>query len=504
VAIINGTTGNDILVGTGEGDVIHGGAGNDQIDGGAGDDVLFSDEGDDIIWGGPGRDMITGNNTGIVIANYGLDPTGVTVNLRTGLATDGWGDQDILSRIYAVAGSNFNDTLTAAGATSSVLLSGLGGDDKITGGWGNDLLMGGDGNDTIDGGDGISGFGNYIHGSVYRLYQAAFAREPDVGGLQGWVGSIRSGATLKTVAAAFAQSSEFQTTYAGLDNTQFVTRMYQNVLGRAPDAGGLASWLRSLNAGASRSEVLLGFSESGEFKNNTSLDVDAFMTSRFSGSHQGEVYRLYKAILNREPDSGGFVGWVNLLDTETTNIQTVADGFMKSSEFQKIYGSLDNTQFATLLYRNVLGREPDQGGLAGWVDALNRGANRADVVVGFSRSGEFIANTASSQASYMASRFGSWSDELQGGTGNNTLIGGRGADTFTFEFGKPGNDQVYGLENVDILRFTGYTSYGSAADVLSHMTQNGQNVVFSDGSQSITFHHTTLAQLSQTTIQLTA
>nr|WP_256098930.1 hypothetical protein [Variovorax sp. SG517] len=103
----------------------------------------------------------------------------------------------------------------------------------------------------------------------------------------------------------------------------------------------------------------------------------------------------------------------------------------------------------------------------------------------------------------MASRFGSWSDELQGGTGNNTLIGGRGADTFTFEFGKPGNDQVYGLENVDILRFTGYTSYGSAADVLSHMTQNGQNVVFSDGSQSITFHHTTLAQLSQTTIQLT-
>jgi hypothetical protein len=36
------------------------------------------------------------------------------------------------------------------------------------------------------------------------------------------------------------------------------------------------------------------------------------------------------------------------------------------------------------------------------------------------------------------------------------------------------------------------------------MTQNGQNVIFSDGSQSITFHHTTLAQLSQTTIQLTA
>jgi len=503
VASINGTTGNDILNGTSDSDVIHGGAGNDQIHGFGGVDVIYSDGGADEIWGGEGGDMITGNNTDLVLVHYDEDPAGVNVNLRTGMATDGWGDWDMLSQIYGVVGSGFNDTLTAFGATSSVLLAGWNGDDKITGGWGNDGLLGGDGNDTIDGGDGVSGFGNLPHGSVFRLYQAAFARDPDIGGLQGWVGALKNGTTLKTIATAFAQSSEFQATYAGLDNTQFVTRLYQNVLGRAPDAGGLESWLRSLNAGASRAEVMLGFSESGEFRNNTSLDVDAFMTSRFSNEHQGDVYRLYKATLNREPDSGGFVNWMNLLDTEATNLETVAQGFINSSEFQKTYGSLDNTQFATMLYRNVLGREPDQGGLAGWVDALNRGASRAAVVVGFSRSGEFITNTAPAQENYMATTFDSWSDLLSGGTGNNTLVGGRGADTFVFDLANAGNDQVYGLENVDSLRFSGF-GYGGTADVLNHMTQNGQNVVFTDGNQSITFHHATLAQLSQANIQLTA
>jgi len=503
VAIITGTSSDDILVGTSDGDIIHGNAGNDLIDGGAGNDIIYSDAGDDSIWGGPGNDIITGNNTGLVLVRHDEDPAAVTVDLRSGTATDGWGNRDTLSQIYGAIGSGFSDTLTAFGATSSVVLSGLAGDDKITGGWGNDVLIGGSGNDTINGGDGISGFGAFVHGSIYRLYQAAFARDPDVAGWQGWVGAVKSGASLKTVATAFAQSSEFQTTYAGLDNTQFVTRLYQNVLGRAPDQGGLTSWVRSLNAGASRAEVVLGFSESGEFKNNTALDVDAFMTARFSNEHQGDVYRLYRATVNREPDSGGFVGWVNLLDTEATTLETVAAGFIKSSEFQQTYGALNNTEFATLLYRNVLGREPDQGGLAGWVDALNRGATRAAVVVGFSRSSEFIQNTAPDQATYMASNFGSWSDVLSGGAGNDTLIGGRGADIFAFQFTDSGNDQVYGLENVDQLSFSGF-GYGSATDVLNHMSQNGQNVVFADGSQSITFHHTTIAQISQSAIQLTA
>lgn len=504
MAIIDGTPGNDTLVGTTGSDIIHGGAGNDLIDGGAGNDVIYSDAGDDDIWGGQGNDIITGNNSGAVIVHYNDGPAGVSVDLRSGTATDGWGNRDTLSQIYAVVGSDFNDTLTALGATSSVYLNGGSGDDKITGGWGNDALVGGAGNDLIDGGDGIFGTANTTYGSVYRLYQATLGREPDVGGFEGWAGALKTGMALKTVAAGFVGSSEFQSVYGALNNSQFVTLLYQNVLGRAPDAGGLASWVQALNAGTSRADVVVGFSDSSEFRSNTSTDIDAFMTSKFSAEHQGAVYRLYKATLGREPDGGGLVGWTNALDNATQTIQAVAQGFVGSTEFQSTYGTLNNSQFVSLLYRNVLGRDADAGGLAGWVNALNNGASRASVVVGFSDSSEFRLTTASGQATYMASNFGSWSDDLRGGAGNNTLLGGRGADTFIFDFATPGNDQVYGLENVDTLRFTGGFGYNSAADVLSHMTQNGQNVIFADGNQSITFHHATLAQLSQANIQLTA
>ncbi|OOB24484.1 hypothetical protein A8F67_01240, partial [Burkholderia cenocepacia] len=79
----------------------------------------------------------------------------------------------------------------------------------------------------------------------------------------------------------------------------------------------------------------------------------------------GEVYRLYEATLNRGPDPEGLAGWVNQLNVGTS-LQTVADGFVGSVEFQQVYGNLSNTDFVTLLYNNVLHRGPDPTGLSGW------------------------------------------------------------------------------------------------------------------------------------------
>ena len=503
MSIIDGTASNDTLNGTDGGDIIDGGAGNDSIHGGAGNDIISSGPGNDDIWGGQGNDFITGNSAGGVWAWYDEDPAAVNVNLVSGGAIDGWGTRDTLSQVYGAVGSDFNDTLSGLGGTNSLVFYGGNGDDKITGGWGNDLLSGGSGNDVIDGGDGVAGLSNSAYGSVFRLYQATLGRDPDVGGFQEWAKAVRGGMSLQTAAGSFVGSAEFQASYGSLSNTQFVTLLYSNVLGRSPDAAGLSAWVTSLDAGNSRANVVTGFSESTEFKNNTSLDVDAYLTSKYSAEHQGEVYRMYRATLGRDPDSTGFLNWMNALDGQAQSIKTVAAGFVGSTEFQNTYGALNNSQFTTLLYNNVLGRAPDAAGLAAWVNALDHGVSRADVVVGFSDSVEFRNNTSAAQTTYIASSFGSWKDTLAGGSGGNTLIGGRGADEFLFQSGSPGNDQVYGLETVDQLRFSGF-NYGSVADVMNHMTQNGQNVVFSDGAQNITFHHTTVAQVGQTSILLGA
>jgi hypothetical protein len=105
-------------------------------------------------------------------------------------------------------------------------------------------------------------------GMAYRLYQAAFDRTPDVGGLSYWIHHIDAGESVRDAAAFFATSPEFISTYGQLDNQHYAAQLYENVLHRTPDAGGLQFWVDSLNTGMSRAEVLIGFSESAENQAN--------------------------------------------------------------------------------------------------------------------------------------------------------------------------------------------------------------------------------------------
>jgi hypothetical protein len=103
-------------------------------------------------------------------------------------------------------------------------------------------------------------------GQAYRLYQAAFDRKPDQAGLGHWIAHMDQGMSLSQVSSMFQQSTEFVTRYgASPSNDAFVNLLYQNVLHRAPDAGGYAYWMNILNTGErSRADVLIGFSESTE------------------------------------------------------------------------------------------------------------------------------------------------------------------------------------------------------------------------------------------------
>jgi hypothetical protein len=189
----------------------------------------------------------------------------------------------------------------------------LAGDDSITGNSGNDRLEGYGGNDTINGGGGtdtavfagshssysitqtstgltVSGVDGTDHltsverlqfddgdvafdlnataGEAYRLYQAAFGRVPDVGGLGYQINDLDTRFSLEQVASNFIASPEFQSTYGNVDNTQFLTLLYNNVLHRAPDTGGLQFHLAEMAAGQSRAVELIHFSESPENQAN--------------------------------------------------------------------------------------------------------------------------------------------------------------------------------------------------------------------------------------------
>ncbi|MCU1354415.1 MAG: hypothetical protein JWM05_3624 [Acidimicrobiales bacterium] len=117
---------------------------------------------------------------------------------------------------------------------------------------------------------------------VARLYRAYFLRIPDYGGLTYWIKRRRAGVTLDAISATFARSPEFTNRYGPLTNAQFVNLVYKNVLGRPGDAGGVAHWTKVLDEHTkTRGQVMIGFSESAEYKAKQAENVDAAVAYAF-------------------------------------------------------------------------------------------------------------------------------------------------------------------------------------------------------------------------------
>jgi Ca2+-binding RTX toxin-like protein len=124
------------LIGSNFNDVLTGDGGINRLEGGAGADQLIGGGGDDTLIGGAGNDTLTGGaGTGDTVSYEG-SPGGVTVNLTTGTASDGFGGTDTISTVENIRGSAFSDSLTGS-AGNNVIEGGAGGD-TITGGGGSD------------------------------------------------------------------------------------------------------------------------------------------------------------------------------------------------------------------------------------------------------------------------------------------------------------------------------------------------------------------------------
>lgn len=112
---------------------------------------------------------------------------------------------------------------------------------------------------------------------AYRLYQAAFDRQPDEEGLGFWIRNMSDGMSLYTVADAFLRTEEFATLYGQAPSSEdIVTRLYANILDRTPDQEGFDHWVGLLDSGLlEAAEVLVAFSESVENTLRTFDDMDA-------------------------------------------------------------------------------------------------------------------------------------------------------------------------------------------------------------------------------------
>ncbi|WP_406858167.1 DUF4214 domain-containing protein [Alsobacter sp. KACC 23698] len=333
-----GQNGDDVIAGRNGTDYIDGLGGNDTIVGGAGADWLAGGAGNDQVQGGAGRDtaVFSAFRTQATVSGSATEHTVVTPTEGT----------DALSSIEAI---QFQDGRLAYDVTDPAAV-------------------------------------------VLRAYDAAFNRAPDPTGLAYWTAQLDAGASVSSVAAAFAGSAEFQAKYGALDNQQFVSAIYQNVLDRAGDPTGVSYWTQQLDSGAAtRGQVLAGFSESPEHVEQSRAQIEAGYWEQ--DPVVASVARLYDAAFNHRPDPTGLTFWDNAAMGQSLN--AVAAGFVASSEFSATYGSLSNQQFVQQIYQNVVDRPGDSAGVSYWTSALDHGTSRADVLLGFSESPEHRALTSS-------------------------------------------------------------------------------------------------------------
>ncbi len=151
-------------------------------------------------------------------------------------------------------------------------------------------------------------------GGVIRLYQAIFLRRPDTAGLQYWWVDVNKGTSLKRIADIMVNASEFQILYGSLNDTAFVELVYENVLGRDPSSADTAYWVGELSSGRrSRGQVMVGFSESPEYKSITANHV--------------KVIGPYFALLRRVPSLADIAAW------GPSSSQTIVSAIVKSYEY---------------------------------------------------------------------------------------------------------------------------------------------------------------------------
>ena len=96
---------------------------------------------------------------------------------------------------------------------------------------------------------------------------------------------------------------------------------------------------------------------------------------------------MYTTAMKRESDKDGKEYWAKELSNFHCSGEFVGAAFFLSEEMNNM--KLDDNEFLTRLYATFMDREPDSDGMTYWLGVLAQGANRSDVVFGFTRSPEF-------------------------------------------------------------------------------------------------------------------
>lgn len=250
--------------------------------------------------------------------------------------------------------------------------------------------------------NGISGYvdcnffyeeNNYENAAAYvtRLYQNLLGRDPDQAGLSGYAKALVDGSlTASGAALDIIEGPEFKN--KGYSDAEYVSALYGALLGRSASSNEVSDWTSKLDNGISWRYVLNQVTGSSEFATvctNYGLTKGTVaVTENRDKNYNATAYvmRCYRNILGRSADTEGLNTWTGKLLNGSGGAEIVKD-LIFSQEFEN--KSYSDGEVVDILYQAMLGRSADEAGKTDWVNRLQQGVSYRYLINGFAGSEEF-------------------------------------------------------------------------------------------------------------------
>jgi len=179
------------------------------------------------------------------------------------------------------------------------------------------------------------------------------------------------------------------------------------------------------------------------------LPSASFATNVIIHPAEGQVFRIYQAVFDRAPDADGFTAFTNSLQAGVLTPLEITAEFVGSTEFQNTY--------------------------------------------------ELRNSTAEAAEAFVQTIYATSADTLLGGTGNDILFGGRGADEFVYDTQTDGQDTILDFTiGADTIDLGSNAAFDSLAEILAVGSQDGLNTVFDFGNgNTLTLENSVLTELTE-------
>ncbi|WP_256082147.1 DUF4214 domain-containing protein, partial [Massilia sp. YIM B04103] len=222
---------------------------------------------------------------------------------------------------------------------------------------------------------------------IASLYVAIFNRAPDKGGLEFWVNDIQRGIELTTIVSGMLSGPEGQKMFAEAARGEpFLQKLYQNLLGRAPNADELKTGL-GLLANTSREATALALVDLiGSYRGS---DPQALAAQRMLTNKVVVGLAYAVDMQGTEPDvATALLAGVQAeatADAAARAAKTAADLMLKQAQLKQATAKAaaeaaaaadaampmeKKRELIARLYVALLNRAPDSDGLAKWSKAL--------------------------------------------------------------------------------------------------------------------------------------